>query len=142
MRSLLTAMFCCLPLFATAQDASLLGAWEGDDRAAQSIYGTLKIANAGLSWGGHLRHVPACRASFTLVPEQKGVEFKDQTGRSYVTSADSPFKTYLLKLKGGKCTNGVVHLRLTITNDEPGSLAMVEYRDNGEAVGWMHFARR
>ena len=141
MRLFLLIIAVLLPLPGSAADQSFTGIWEGADTAAMSIYGTLNISATKLSWGGHSKFHPVCSASYVVVPEAYGIEFKDQVGRTYISSADSKFTTYLLKIKGGKCTNGISYFRLTIEDGASNDLAMVEYRDLNQPVGWVHFSR-
>jgi len=140
---LLVLIVCCLSSgSALGNDELFLGSWEGGDTAAMSIYGSMQISESTISWGGRSKSQPKCRATYTLVPEDYGVEFKDQTGHVSVTSPNSNFKTYLLKIKGGKCTLGISHLRLTLDDDHSTYLAMVEYTGLTQPLGWMHFFRR
>ena len=121
---------------------TIIGSWAGGDRAAESIYGTLAISKSSISWGGAHTSSPTCKASYLVEHEDVGVEFKDQTGNTYVTSADSKFQTYLLKIKGGKCVGELSHLRLTLREELAGYLAVVEYDRSNRPMGWIHFFKR
>jgi hypothetical protein len=120
----------------------IIGTWAGGDRAAESIYGTLTISKSSISWGGTHTSSPTCKASYLVEHEDFGVAFKDQTGNTYVTSADSKFQTYLLSIKSAKCARGLSHLRLTLREDLAGYLAVVEYDRSNREIGWIHFFKR
>lgn len=146
MRLLIVISFCLTANFAFAGEEKLIGSWEGGDTASMSIYGTMHISKAKITWGGHNKYHPKCSATYEVVPEEFGATFKDQTGNIFVTSPDSKFSTYLLKLSGEKCVLGISHFRLTFPfENEFNYLAMVEYHKSDTSdkpMGWVHFHRR
>lgn len=146
MRLPIIITFCLASNFALAGEENLIGSWEGGDTASMSIYGTMHISKENITWGGHNKYNPKCTVTYTIVPEEFGVTFKDQTGKVFVTSPDSKFSTYLLKISGGKCTLGISHFRLTFPfENEFNYLAMVEYHKSDTSdkpMGWVHFHRR
>lgn len=125
-----------------AGENSFMGTWQGGDAASMAIYGRLRISASHLVWGGHDKQHPTCRAAYVLAPEEFGTRFADQSGRVYITAPDSKFRSYLLKIKGGKCAAGISHLRLTLDDDSPNYLATVEYNGLRQPVGFMHFFRQ
>ena len=127
---------------AFGEQGSIIGNWAGGDRAAESIYGTLTISKSLISWGGAHTSSPTCKASYLVEHEELGVKFKDQTGNTYVTSADSKFQTYLVRIKSSNCVGGVSHMRLTLREDLAGYLAVVTYDDSNRPTGWIHFFKR
>lgn len=140
---LLPALFAsiCLLLFphlAVAGTGAFYGRWAGGGKAADAIYGTMDVSKLNFTWKGN-NGDPRCTVSYEQIHEGYGVEFKDQTGNSYVTAPDSTFKTYLLKINGGKCALGVTHFRLTIRDELPNYLAMIEYKGLDHPMGRMHF---
>jgi uncharacterized protein len=125
-----------------AMSGTLYGKWEGGGKAASSIYGTMEISKSKITWKGHSNVNPRCTVTYQQVKEDYGVEFKDQTDNVYVTAPDSTFKTYLLKINGGKCAMGLTHFRMTLRADLPGYLEFIEYEELTNIVGRMHFFRQ
>lgn len=122
-----------------AGDAIIHGVWDGGGTASMAIYGRLKISGSEISWGGHHKSHPPCKVTYTVVPEGDGVVFEDQVGNTFVTGKDTKFNTYLLAIKGGRCTSGITHFRLTVANDTPTYMAMIEYEGMDRPIGRMHF---
>lgn len=133
----------CLGSFPSfANENSFMGTWQGGDSASMAIYGRLRISESRIVWGGHSKQHPTCRAVYTLEHEESGTRFADQSGHVYITESDSKFRSYLLKIKGGKCAAGISHLRLTLDDESTNLLAMVEYNGLRQPVGFMHFFRQ
>jgi len=117
----------------------LYGEWTGGDTASDAIYGTMKISTSSITWKGNNRD-PRCTVNYRRLPEGYGVRFRDQTDNPYLTApGDHRFKTYLLKIKGGKCALGLTHFRLTLDDELGGYLDMVEYKGPTNPIGRMHF---
>jgi len=143
MRILIAIIFFIIPLSIYASEKSLIGNWEGGDTASMSIYGVLTISKKFISWEKNNNYSHNCKLSYKIGKEKSGVVFKDQTRREYVTSKNSKFSTFLLKITNDNCNTGIVYFRLTFpSKDKLGYLAMVEYNKSREASGWMHFYKK
>jgi hypothetical protein len=127
---------------AFAEDAALLGLWEGGDRYSMAYYGTLKISQSTISWGGHTKYNEKCVARYTVEKDQAGFGLPDHNGRAVDISPDNQLPTYLLKIGTTKCDVGFTHIRLTFQlAPNTDYLAMVEYAASGKMVGITHFHR-
>jgi hypothetical protein len=117
------------------------GQWEGGDRAAESIYGTITVRRHSISWG-LVPGKPDCKMRFRIVKEPAGTTYKNQTGGSFVVSPQAPDRTFRLSLPRNACTTELSSLRLSVHTDIPDYLALVEYDMNGNPVAYMHFLRK
>jgi hypothetical protein len=146
MRFLIIIIFFLVVTPAFSGEEMLIGSWVGGDTASMSIYGTMRISKGNITWGGHNKYHPKCIVTYTIEPEKFGVTFEDQTGHVFVTSKDSKFSTYLLRISGGECALGISHFRLTFPfENEFSYLAMVEYHKSDtldKPMGYVHFHRR
>lgn len=117
---------------------ALYGKWEAGGKAGIAIYGTMEISKSKITWKGFNPN-PRCTVSYEQVPENDEAKFKDNSGHFQNIS---PFKSYLLAIHGG-CDLKITHFRLTLPNDIPNYLDMVEYCEGiDEACGYVHFYKR
>ena len=129
------------PASVPANMDELYGTWHGGDKASDAIYGTMKIGKSSITWKGN-NGAPRCTVSYRRELESYGKKFLDQTDNNYVTaSGEHRYATFLLKIKGGKCTLNITHFRLTLDREITGYLAMIEYETGTKPVGRMHFHR-
>ncbi|MCX5865013.1 MAG: hypothetical protein NTW42_08085 [Deltaproteobacteria bacterium] len=162
---LLLCLFClffCFPSHpAQADSEALIGSWVGGDTASMSIYGTLHINSKTISWGGHNKYYSKCQVGYIVVPEEGDIVFEDQVGSifsiknnkksatkrnfhkdgtSTIDDEECNFTTYLLKIRGGKCANGVAYFRLTFPFEGNFTyLAVIEYDKKDHPIRWRHF---
>lgn len=124
---------------------SIYGVWDGGDTATMSIYGTMIITPARVSWKP-VNNNPACSTSYSVKKEISGVVFKDQADRKYMTTSEKnqQYSTFLLELNPCSCLESKKYLRFTTAADKRlfGYLAYIAYRDGAQAVeGYGHFFR-
>lgn len=119
----------------------LYGTWHGGGKAADAIYGKMKISESSITWKGN-NNDPRCTVSYQRILESNGVKFRDQTDNNYETApGEHRYTTFLLKITGDKCASKITHFRLTLDKEFPGYLDMAEYMTTANAVGRLHFHR-
>jgi hypothetical protein len=139
MRTWLKILACVSLVPGAALSAPLDGRWEGGDRAAESIYGTILINGNSVSWGRNPQK-PDSKTNIAVVIEPVGTTFKNQVGVTSVVSADASFSTFKVQLNP-PCNGNVVALRFTIPNNDSDYMALVEYGADSNPLGYMHFVR-
>jgi uncharacterized protein len=119
---------------------ALYGKWEAGGTGGIAVYGMMEISKSKITWKGH-NPSPRCTVSYELVSESGETKFKENSDHFQTLS---PFKSYLLAIHG-ECALKTTHFRLTLPNNMPNYLDMIEYYnyDSIEDVrGYGHFYKR
>lgn len=125
---------------ASPENSDLKGLWDGADRAARAIYGTILITDNTISWGGG-KSVPNpyCKTTYSIEKEPFGVSFEDVHRTIHVFNEKSQFKTYKLKLKPRKCVGSLAYLRFTLPFKISNYADVIEYEQNAHTSAYIHF---
>ncbi|NMM25735.1 MAG: DUF1311 domain-containing protein [Glaciimonas sp.] len=117
----------------------LYGKWEAGGTGGLAVYGMMKISKSKITWKGYNRVDPRCTVSYEQVPEGDVIKIKVDPDHFQNIS---PFKSYVLAIHGG-CALKITYFRLTLPDNMPNYLDMIEYSDDfAEAVGYVHFYKR
>lgn len=117
---------------------ALYGKWEAGGAGGIAVYGMMEISKSKITWKGN-NPSPRCTVSYEQVPEGDVIKFKVDPNHFQNIS---PFKSYVLAIHGG-CALRTTYFRLTLPDNMPDYLDMIEYSDDfAEAVGYVHFYKR
>lgn len=109
----------------------LYGDWTGMGTASEAIYGLMAISNTKITWKGQSHGAPRCTVTYERISEPYGKQFKDESGKLQTIAAGSPFKTFLLTVRGsGEClgqSSPISQFRFTIFDRTPGVLDLFAY---------------
>lgn len=117
-----------------AQKEFLLGNLEGVDHAAESIYGTIKIAENLISWRG-------CKTQYSIVLNTVGNTYPDED-KFLVENVSTRYVTLKLKLKPAECLGfAQSYLQFSFSTDIPSCAKLIEYDKNNHPEGRMSFCK-
>ena len=120
----------------------LIGIWDGGDRASGSIYGEIHIEYHKISWSGGGLGKEGCETGYRIEKDPDGLSFRDIFGKVYIYSREAKFFTYKLILSPKECLAGISSFRLTLPGDSLRYAHFIEYDNQGNDVGYMHFIKR
>ena len=132
------ALFVAPP--AWGDDALLLGAWEGGDRATRAIYGRLLVTPAFVKWSGS-RANPACRVRYRLVTRKEAGAYPDALPGFDAAPGVPGYTVFRLALQRRACTRGRTALQFAIPVAKPARAELVTYDRRGRPVSWGHLDR-
>ena len=136
---------------------TLIGTWDGTDRASQARYGRIRVTEKSIQWSGSRANI-ACRVRYTLVAESLGHSYPDalpmpaptesslaaptnQLVTAPSTDLQPKFSTFRLALQKRRCAGLRSALQFAIPIGNPNQAELVTYDRHGKAVSWGHLAR-
>lgn len=123
---------------ALADENALIGAWSGNDKASDAIYGTMKIGEKDISWGGTNPYNPYCKTTYSLVSS-----YSDKTypGNELNTESPAGFVIYKIKIDPQKCTGRELYIQFAIPLDQKDYAEVVTYGADESQMGWHNFSK-
>lgn len=142
---------------------TLLGTWDGTDRASQARYGRIRVTEKSIQWSGS-RAISGCRVRYTLVAAGLERSYPDALPADSLPIPPSPidgsidvpanppvtnpateiqpkFSVFRLALQKRHCTGQRSALQFAILTTAPNQAELVTYDRQGKAVSWGHLAR-
>lgn len=142
---------------------TLIGTWDGTDRASQARYGRIRLTEKSIQWSGS-RANPGCRVRYTLVTSSLERSYPDEllsntlpvppgpTDVLLAAPANPPvtvpltdiqpeFSVFRLALQKRRCTGQRSALQFAIPTTAPNQAELITYDRQGKAVSWGHLAR-
>jgi hypothetical protein len=120
------------------EDSQLLGAWSGNGRASDAIYGIMNIAKDQISWGGTNPYNPFCKTTYTLVTKYTAATYPDIL---FPPVAGRTFTIYKLKLVSQPCTGDERLIQFAIASDNNHFAEVVTYQTDDHPTGWHSFSK-
>jgi hypothetical protein len=134
-----------LPLLAAlaapcAADPSLVGAWLGEDRAAESIYETLTITANRIAWGSPGNpNGGRCETGWHRVLTGRGEA--DYPGNLQGPRDGRGFEVVVLGLAPADCARGARYLLFALPDDVPDHAEVASFDEHWTQTGWHNFSR-